>query len=267
MSTRRTVTALALAAITLVGLGLRLVGIDFGRPYVYHPDEFLIAKPAMSMVASGGWDPHIYLYPSALMYAEKVVVVGVHALTGATLDDAISVGYADYEALPEQFPYFLAGRVLVAILGSLTVLVVFAAGRMIAGPIAGLVAALVISVAPLTVVQSHYLTTDIPAALLVAVSIAIAIRWPDSSRGLVLAGLAAGLAASTKYNAILVLIVPITLALSARWPARRRLGDRGRRDGCGGIWACRAVAGARTEHRRRGQPITRYGGGLYRGAP
>ena len=45
----------SLARLTLVGIvllaaGLRLAGIDFGRPYVYHPDEGFIAQPAMNIV-------------------------------------------------------------------------------------------------------------------------------------------------------------------------------------------------------------------------
>lgn len=49
---------LALVAIALGGLALRLVGIRFGDPFAYHPDEWIIAKRALTMVATGDWNPH-----------------------------------------------------------------------------------------------------------------------------------------------------------------------------------------------------------------
>ena len=50
--------ALAVIAIVLVGAALRVTGIGFGDPFVYHPDEWIIAGPAMTMAATGDWNPH-----------------------------------------------------------------------------------------------------------------------------------------------------------------------------------------------------------------
>lgn len=219
----------ALGGLVAVALALRLVGIDHGRPYVYHPDEWVVAKPAIQMVQHNGWNPHLFLYPSALMYAEKALVAIIHATTGAPLVSPIAYGFDTlayrgyYEAIPEQFDFYLAGRILVAILGSITVVVVYAAGRAAGGRAAGIAAALVVALVPLAVSHSHYLTTDVPSAMVVAIVLLLTIRGHEGGRTLLLAGLVAGFAASTKYNAGAVVLAPLIVALALPEPLRARI--------------------------------------------
>lgn len=221
--------AVAVATIAAAGLGLRLAGVDFGNPFTYHPDEFIVAKPGMSMAATGGWDPHQFMYPSALMYAEKGVAIAVHALTGAPYEVGTPAGLdglpvaAPYEAGTDQFDFFLGGRILVAVLGSLTVPITFLAGRAIAGIPGGIAAALVAALAPVAVTNAHFLTPDVPSALAVSVVLLIALRAPNSERALILAGLAAGVAGSTKYNAMAVSVVPVILAITGPWAPWKRI--------------------------------------------
>ena len=222
---------IALGTLIVVALGLRLVGIDFGRPYVYHPDEWVVAKPGMLMAEYNGWNPHQFLYPSALMYAMKAIAVAVHEVTGAPYAAPIAYGFDSlayrqyFEAIPEQFDFYLAGRFLVAVIGSLTVALVFAAGRALTSSAGGLAAAAVAALAPLAVVHAHYLTTDVPSALCVALALLLTILGRDGGRLLIAAGLVAGLAASTKYNAGAVVIAPVwvALALPLPWSARLRI--------------------------------------------
>ena len=159
-------TVPAIALLLVIGaLGFRLIGIDFGRPYIYHPDEYAIAKPGILMAQYNGWNPHAYYYPSALMYAEKAIAIAVHHFAHAPYESTIAYGFdtaayrAYYEAIPEQFDFYLAGRILVAILGSLTVAITFAAGRAAAGLTGGFAAAIFVALAPLAVVHAHYLTS------------------------------------------------------------------------------------------------------------
>ena len=70
------------------------------------------------------------------------------------------------------------------------------------------------AVAVLPVVNSRYLTTDVPSAFFCAAALAASLasisRSPDrtSDRMLILAGFMVGLAASSKYNAGVVAMVP-----------------------------------------------------------
>jgi hypothetical protein len=57
---------LATLLILVAGSVLRLIGLDAGRPFVYHPDEGVVVKAAMGMVATGDPNPHTFLYPSLL---------------------------------------------------------------------------------------------------------------------------------------------------------------------------------------------------------
>ena len=220
----------ALVMLLVVGaLGFRLIGIDFGRPYVYHPDEYAIAKPGILMAHFNGWNPHAYYYPSALMYAEKAIAIAVHHFAHAPYESTIAYGFdtaayrAYYEAIPEQFDFYLAGRILVAILGSLTVAITFAAGRAAAGLTGGFAAAIFVALAPLAVIHAHYLTTDVPATMFVALALYLTIRGRDGGRTLIASGLVAGLAASTKYNAGAVVIAPLVIALALPSPPMARV--------------------------------------------
>ncbi len=225
----------SLARLTLVGIvllaaGLRLAGIDFGRPYVYHPDEGFIAQPAMNIVRTGDLDPHLYIYPSGLMYAEAAIIAVLHPLTGASIDTAriqpiermSSRGPSDL--LPEQFDYDVAGRILVALMGTLSVLFVGLVGNRLAGPVAGLAAAGFLAVMPLAAMNAHYLTTDVPTGLAVAVCLWLTVEGTRRGpRWFVAAGVVAGIAASMKYNGGFVLGVPVLTYLFSMGRARTLL--------------------------------------------
>jgi len=88
------------------------------------------------------------------------------------------------------------------------------------GWLAGLVGAGFYALAVLPLDYSRFLTTDIPSAFFTAATLIAAVaavsRPPDrtSNRFLILSGLFAGMAASTKYNAAVVAIVPAIAYLS-----------------------------------------------------
>jgi 4-amino-4-deoxy-L-arabinose transferase-like glycosyltransferase len=114
------------------------------------------------------------------------------------------------DGLPGQFDYFLAGRWIVALLGIATVPIVFAIGRRVGGSLVGLVAAAILGGSVLHITHSTFLTTDVPLAFMAAVALWASIRFLGDRRlrWLALAGLATGLAVSTKYNGAIVAMVP-----------------------------------------------------------
>jgi hypothetical protein len=206
--------AAALVFLIVLGSGLRLAGIDAGNPYVYHPDEWYIAKNAMNMVRDLDPLPHFYMYPSLLILLVTLVVAVVHGLGGPTLDTS-QAWLLDREVLPEQFVYFLAARGLVALLGLLTILAVYAIGSRLRGRAAGVAAAAIVAVAPLHVENSRYSTTDVPVALAVGIALLVTMRAIERQRDRwwVAAGVAAGLAGSTKWTGLAVLGVPLLACL------------------------------------------------------
>jgi 4-amino-4-deoxy-L-arabinose transferase-like glycosyltransferase len=204
------------AAVAIIGVGavLRFAGLDWGRPYVYHPDEYYVAKQAFAMVSAGDPLPHNFFYPSLLIDLQAFVTVVLHAWRGWPLTTD-PPGLLETEFLRTQFPYVLAGRAIVAMTGVATIVVTIEFGRRLAGWTAGLAAGLAVAVIPLSVVNAHYLTTDVPSALICALcglATLIASRR-DRYRWWLLAALLAGLAGSTKWNGLSVVGVPLLALL------------------------------------------------------
>jgi hypothetical protein len=54
----------ALVGLIVLGLVLRVWGITFGLPYLYHPDEPLGVSVAINMVKTGDLNPHFFGYGS-----------------------------------------------------------------------------------------------------------------------------------------------------------------------------------------------------------
>jgi hypothetical protein len=216
-------TVALLAVIVIVALALRFAGLGWGQPFVYHPDEWVVANPAMDMVRTGSWNPGLFMYPSGLIYVERFIVAALHHIDpSVSLVTAATGGYAGLpwrggsNALPEQFPYFYSGRAFVAMVGALMALPTYLAARSMSNAVGGIAAAVAIAVAPLVVLNSHYLTTDVPTAALMAVTLWLSLRAQNGGRRwLLAAGFAAGLAASTKYNGGLVVIVPLAVLLTS----------------------------------------------------
>ena len=91
---------------------------------------------------------------------------------------------------------------------------------------AAVAGASLLALAFLHVRDSHYGVTDVPMSFMVLVAFLCAVRLSQSGarRDLVLAGIAAGLAASTKYNGGLVAL-PVLFAVFVN-PAAKSLGAR-----------------------------------------
>ena len=66
---------ISLLAILAVAFFFRVYGINFGLPYIYHPDEPSIVKRALSMIRSGDFSPHWFDWPSLYIYTQALVYV------------------------------------------------------------------------------------------------------------------------------------------------------------------------------------------------
>ena len=221
---------MALAAILAIAAALRLIALAWGSPYVYHPDEWVLASPALDMLRNHDWNPRLFMYPSGMIYVERFLISTYRhfdpsaSLMAHSTGGAAGLGWrGPADALPAQFAYFYLGRLFVAILGTLTAIPVFFSARSASNTIGGLAAAVAIAVAPLAVLDSHYLTTDVPVAAACALVLWFSLKGlRGHRRWLIAAGFAAGVAASIKYNGGLVVIVPV-VALAASVPIREWL--------------------------------------------
>jgi hypothetical protein len=211
MSSRSRSSTLALAGILLLGLFVRLWGITFGLPHVRaRPDELFVIGAAIGM-HGGDANPRFFDYPGLYLYLVAglyAIYFGIGRITGQfTSAEAFVANFREAWA-----PYFLIPRVTAALLGTASVAVVYGIGANLLTRTTGVISALFLSLALLHVRDSHYATTDVPMTFFVLCAILAATRVQRARRAsdAWLAGILAGCATSTKYNAVFV-----TLALAA----------------------------------------------------
>lgn len=210
----------AVVAVAVLAAVLRLWGIGWGLPdsihrFTYHPDEiFQVGAMARMNPFALALDPQFYNYPSGYMNLGSAVLNLVQAY-GLHVDDRAA---------------YLIARLVVALLGVLTVPITYAAASRLYGKAAGVMAALIIAITPLHVVHSHFATVDVPAAFWAAAALLGAglILTRSTFAIYAVAGALAGFAAGTKYNAALALL-PVIVAHFVR------------EDGSG--WQCRVKDG------------------------
>jgi hypothetical protein len=171
----------------------------------YHPDEGALLNALSNMNPTAlDFNPHYFNYPSLSIY-----------LTGAMIKIADMLGYVSVEnsksfyiAHSDQMArVYLVGRLLAGVMSAFGVaLLYFTAKIMFDIPI-GLFSALSLALMPLWVRDSHFMLVNIPSAVwMIAAGLFAAISIKQNSLlALLTSALLAGLAASTKYPAGLVI--------------------------------------------------------------
>jgi len=200
-------SAWLLPAIVLLAAVLRLWGIGFGLPHVdCRPDETPILKIALGF-GSGDLNPHFFRYPTLHMYLLFGLFV-CYFLIKLVIGDYASASdlIAEFGVNPTNF--YLLARFLSAVLGIATVLVVYEIAKRLFGKLTALTASLLLSVAYLHVRDSHFGVTDVPLTFLISCAVLGIIQsWErKTAKSYLCAGLLAGLATSTKYTGVVVVV-------------------------------------------------------------
>lgn len=177
----------------------------------YHPDEPVFVMAISNMEPSElDFNPKFFIYPTLHIYLVAIALKVSSLFNWLTLAPSKEFYF---EHVDQVGNIYLIGRTVSAIFGVGVVLFTYLLGRKLFknSPVA-LLAALFISVLPAFVVHSHYMTVDVPVTFWILVTIYFSSYIIESNRikWYVLAGLSAGLAASTKYYAILIIITIIT---------------------------------------------------------
>ena len=223
------------ALLLILGLGffLRVWGVSFGLPHLYHADEPIVVNHALAY-GLGDFNPHFFKIPplvSTLLFG----IYGGYFLLGHVLGKFHTA--QDFEFLfyrdPSSF-YLLARIIFGVILGTATVTLLHrVVARHFSKPTA-LLSALILAVCFLHVRDSHYAYVDIPLVLLMTLALGIFWCMADGGgklRSHVAAGTLIGLATAVKYNGIMLVIPYLMLSLAG--PIRKRVL---------GFWALAAMA-------------------------
>lgn len=200
----------ALAVILGLGAWFRFTGLSQGIPFSLGVDEPEIIDRAVLMMRTGRFNPAPFFdYPSLYIYVQAVVAVA-RFLFGAISGSWETLAQAD------SAQFYLWGRAVTAALGTATIFVVYRVGRRF-GVAAGLLAALLMATQSLHVRESHFVLTDVPMTFFVALTLLISVRAVERGRwtSFLGAGITAGLAAATKYNGGLAILMPFVALLFA----------------------------------------------------
>jgi dolichyl-phosphate-mannose-protein mannosyltransferase len=200
-----------LTGLLAIAAFVRFRAIRFGLPHTQaRPDETAIIDPVRTLLS--GHLPHFYDYPWLFLWVVAIAYIG-YFLWGAATGRFQSMGDMLASWPVHWEPFFLIPRAISALAGTLSVLLVFRLGRQVRDETTGMVSALFFSFAFMHVRGSHFGTTDVVMTGLIVATVALLLdaHRTRSPRMFLAAGLVAGLAAATKYNAV-ILVVPMIVS-------------------------------------------------------
>jgi hypothetical protein len=221
-----------LVVICMAGLWLRLHGLGYGLPAVYNMDEVAIMNRALAF-GTGDFNPHNFVYPTLYFYA-LFAWQGLTFLLGLAMGWWDSLAAFQREFFVDPSRLYWSGRLLSTLCGVATIVAVCVWTARVAGRAAGLVAGAVMAMAPIAVMDAHYVKHDVPVTLLIVLVHRILARimmtnGAAARRDVWIAGALAGLAISTHYYAVFV-VLPVAAMLLTQpgvpWADRWRDGLR-----------------------------------------
>lgn len=204
LSSRRVAEFSVLALILAVAAAARLWYLDAGVPHAVGIDEPQVVDRALRILRTGDWDPHIFDYPTLVIYLHAVVAI-LRFLWGA-----LNGEWASLDAFAITAVY-TAGRSVAAMIGVGTVWLTYRVGTELSSRRVALLAAAQMAVLPLHVRESHFILTDVPMTALTTLAVWLTVRAArlGTVRAYGWAGAACGLAAAAKYNGGIVLIAVV----------------------------------------------------------
>ena len=203
---------LVLAAILGLGLLLRTGAVDFGTPSAFaRPDEELGVREALFLL---GGDPHVHFHSYGDGWPRLLALVYRWEGRAQAVDGAPPI----LAWMRDPLPFHRTARAVSAVLGGLTILLVWALARLWGGRRAGLWAAGIYAMAPLAVLHAHFATVDTLGAFLMALAVLITVMG-QGRPALLLAALLVGAAAGVKLPLALGLAAPF---LTLRGPFTSR---------------------------------------------
>ena len=210
-----------LALILVAAFIARVWGIGFGLPFVHaRPDELLVVVKALGFFTAD-LNPRFFDYPALYLYLVGLLFFVYYAfgrVAGWFTSAAhfVSGTHGRWQAL------YLIGRGASAVFGTLTVLWVHRIASALFTRSVGLLASLFLALTFLHVRDSHYATTDATMTFFIVSATFALVQLHQARRRshAIWAGVFAGLAMGTKYNAALLVAPMIVVEALHAWPLR-----------------------------------------------
>ena len=196
-----------------IAFGLRIMGVGFGLPFLYHADEPIVVNHALAY-GLGDFNPHFFNIPPLISYL-LFGCYGIYFLLGflgglfQSLQDFEYLFYFD----PTSF-YLIARIVFGVILGTATVFAVYRLAKRFWNLEVAMLSAFFLAVCFLHVRDSHYIYPDIPLVFVMVFGIYQILKLDSSCKKVkqhMVVGFFIGLAAAIKYNGVFLLLPYIWL--------------------------------------------------------
>ena len=189
--------------ILFIAFLLRMIGIGFGLPHIYHQDEPIIVNHALS-IGAGGWNTHFFVIPPFTIYF-FFIAQGVYFVVGKLI--GIFQTSSDFALMFMRDPtsVYWIGRFLLGVcFGTTTVWALWVGSKRFFGERVAFWAALLLAITPLHVQHSHYIYADIPLTLVVTISyfVLLSILEAPLLLSYLRFGALMGWAASIKYTGL-----------------------------------------------------------------
>ncbi len=203
---------LILSALLLIALGLRIYGQRWDDGHLFHPDErhIFIVTEGIKLPASfdlklllspeSPLNPRSFAYGSLPFYLLRGIAVLLGEIGKLIGDQELSrMGNFDHLSI--------VGRTLSALFDVATIALVYLIGRRLYRREVGLLAAAFVTFAAIHIQLSHFYASDTPMSFFTTLSLfaSIFLMRSDRKRYAVLAGIAVGLALTSKISAAPIL--------------------------------------------------------------
>ena len=208
---------IAVIAILAVAAAARLWFLHAGVPHAVGIDEPQVIGRALAIVRTGDWNPHVFDYPTLVIYLHTAVAI-VRFLLGAVRGEWSSLDGFSIDAV------YGSGRFVAALIGILTVYFAYRLARELSGRPAATLAAALLAVHPLHIRESHFILTDVPMTALTTLGVWLAVRASrrHDAGAYAWAGAVCGLAAAAKYTGGIALAAPVAAWAYSEWRRPRR---------------------------------------------
>jgi hypothetical protein len=197
--------------ILIIGFLLRIWGINFGLPYIYHYDEHFYIATAVKL-GSGivNNSPYAPTGLSNVLFFEYIGYFILGKLVG--LFPTVQHFELAYRTNPSMF--YLLGRFTSAAFGTASIIAVYTIGLFLTKKMTGIMASILLAVSFIHVRDSHYSVPDIAMSTLVIFAVCFAILYVQTGRQrfIYIASLVGGVAIAMKWIAL-----PVALTIWLAW--------------------------------------------------
>ncbi len=195
---------------------LRYFQLNIGLPYLYFWDEPLTTSNALQMMKTGDYNPHFFKYGSLMIYL-NLLIDQLYRIYLSLTGDLVSVANIRIAAdtgwhwTISHPGFYFWNRFLTTTMGTATVFITYLISRSICNRWTGIISAFFLSVLPIHIVHSGFVTMDAPVALFVSLVALFSILFIDQKKIIyfILSLICVGFATATKYNSGLAILLPI----------------------------------------------------------